>query len=186
MGELGDAVLCGRAEGLVGLTFDDGYSEVLQHAVPVLKDHGFSATVFAVTGVLGGENVWDPPPRRKLMTEEDLQDLAACGFEVGSHTVSHVRLAALDPGQLRSEVQEEPAHARPCTRVGPTQFLLSVWIFGRVSCPCRRGRGLLLRMRSAAGTRPAHPLRDTAYRCRRAGPVPSLHRKAILEGTVTR
>jgi peptidoglycan/xylan/chitin deacetylase (PgdA/CDA1 family) len=104
-GDLGDAIARGRADGLVGLTFDDGYRDLLRFVVPVLQRHGFTATFFAVSGMLGGDNVWDPPPRRELMTEEDLRELAARGYEVGSHSVSHVRLAGLDPEALRHEVE---------------------------------------------------------------------------------
>src|SRR5215212_4736064 len=43
----------GNAKGLIGLTFDDGYSNFLKVALPILEDFGFSATVFMVAGMLG-------------------------------------------------------------------------------------------------------------------------------------
>nr|WP_296065454.1 polysaccharide deacetylase family protein [uncultured Actinoplanes sp.] len=104
LAELGDAALRGAADGLVGITFDDGYRDVLAHALPALREHGFGATFYAVSGLLGGVNAWDPPPRRALMTADDLRGLAAQGYEVGSHSVSHPRLAGLDPAALRHEV----------------------------------------------------------------------------------
>ena len=104
MAELGDAAARGSTAGLVGITFDDGYREVLTHALPELRRHGFGATFYAVTGLLGGANVWDPPPRRELMTADDLRMLAGAGYEIGSHTVTHARLAGCDPAQLRREV----------------------------------------------------------------------------------
>jgi peptidoglycan/xylan/chitin deacetylase (PgdA/CDA1 family) len=39
-----DAMRAGRQRGLVGLTFDDGYTSVLETALPVLRRHGFGAT----------------------------------------------------------------------------------------------------------------------------------------------
>src|SRR5258705_11044232 len=35
------------------LTFDDGHRDFLTTAAPVLRQHGFSATLFVVTGRLG-------------------------------------------------------------------------------------------------------------------------------------
>jgi peptidoglycan/xylan/chitin deacetylase (PgdA/CDA1 family) len=102
--ELDEAVADRGVHGLVGITFDDGYRDVLPHAIPVLEHHGFTATVFAVSGLLGGTNSWDPPPRRDLMTEADLRQLTAAGHEVGSHSATHVRLAGLDPEHLREEI----------------------------------------------------------------------------------
>jgi len=105
MGELGDAITNGRSAGLVGVTFDDGYRDVLHFAIPALRRYGFTATVFAVSGMLGGANLWDPPPRRDLMTADDILELAVEGHEIGSHGVSHVRLAGLAPDRLDREVR---------------------------------------------------------------------------------
>jgi peptidoglycan/xylan/chitin deacetylase (PgdA/CDA1 family) len=104
LAELGDALARGRAAGLVGITFDDGYRDVLTHALPALRRHGFGATFYAVSGLLGGENVWDPPPRRPLLSAAELLQLRDQGYEIGSHTVTHARLAGLAPDELRREV----------------------------------------------------------------------------------
>ena len=41
------------------ITFDDGYEEVLTLGLPSCRSLGFTATVFAVPGELGGCNSWD-------------------------------------------------------------------------------------------------------------------------------
>ena len=41
------------------LTFDDGFSDLEQHAFPVLERLGLTATVFLVTREIGGTNEWD-------------------------------------------------------------------------------------------------------------------------------
>ncbi len=104
LGELGDALTRSEADGLVGLTFDDGYREVLSSAAPILERYGFTATMFAVSSLIGGDNVWDPPPRRQLMSESDLRDLIARGWEIGSHSATHPRLPELDAEDLHHEV----------------------------------------------------------------------------------
>lgn len=54
-------LLNGRSEGArarVVFTFDDAYAGTLRHAIPVLVERGFPATVFVVSGVSGGETFW--------------------------------------------------------------------------------------------------------------------------------
>jgi peptidoglycan/xylan/chitin deacetylase (PgdA/CDA1 family) len=85
----------GAGKGLVGLTFDDGYADFTRHALPVLRRHGFGATVFVIAGRLGGDDAWDPDgPRKRLMGRSEVRDLAQAGIEIGSHGLRHVRLPA--------------------------------------------------------------------------------------------
>jgi peptidoglycan/xylan/chitin deacetylase (PgdA/CDA1 family) len=102
------AVMAGKAAGLVGITFDDGYQDFLEEAVPLLERYGFSATVFAVGGRLGRENDWEhayePRPPMKLMTAAGLREASERGMEVGSHSMTHPRLSRSDPEQLREEI----------------------------------------------------------------------------------
>lgn len=108
MRELYRAVTVGNAKGLVGLTFDDGYENFLQNALPVLERFGFSATVFAVAGMLGRENDWafryDPRPRMKLLDVEGLREVSERGMEIGSHSMTHSKLPGLEPELLEKEV----------------------------------------------------------------------------------
>ena len=95
MRELLAARAAGTGRGLVGLTFDDGYADFGRHALPVLRRHGFGATVFVIAGRLGGDNAWDPEgPRKRLMDAGEVRDLAQAGIEIGSHGLHHVRLPA--------------------------------------------------------------------------------------------
>nr|BFE86794.1 polysaccharide deacetylase family protein [Planobispora longispora] len=107
MRDLLTAEASGQARGMVGLTFDDGYADFASEAVPILLRHGFTATVFAVAGHLGGHNVWDPDgPRKPLMTAQDLREVTAAGMEVASHTVNHTFLEMADDAGLELELKE--------------------------------------------------------------------------------
>jgi peptidoglycan/xylan/chitin deacetylase (PgdA/CDA1 family) len=109
MRELLLAVNSGTARGLVGLTFDDGFEDFLHTAVPVLERFGFSATLF-VLGSMPRENNWDyypdPSPPIRLLGAEGIREVAARGMEVGSHGMSHLRLAGLEPDLLEDEVMD--------------------------------------------------------------------------------
>ncbi len=94
----------GADAGLVGLTFDDGYTDFVDHAVPVLARHGMTATLYVVAGLLGGENDWDDGPRLDLVDADGVRAVAAAGHEVGSHTLTHVRLSGADPDTLVREI----------------------------------------------------------------------------------
>ena len=109
--ELRRAMGEGGAHRLVGLTFDDGYEDFLGNALPTLEGLGFSATVFFVAGMLGRENTWEhrgagPPPRLRLLDADGVREVARRGMEVGSHSVTHPRLAGLDQGALLREVDD--------------------------------------------------------------------------------
>jgi peptidoglycan/xylan/chitin deacetylase (PgdA/CDA1 family) len=105
MRELLAARAAGTGKGLVGLTFDDGYTDFAEHALPVLRRYGFGATVFVIAGRLGGDNGWDPAgPRKPLMDASQVRSLADAGIEIGSHGLRHVPLPAA-PATLAEEIE---------------------------------------------------------------------------------
>ena len=106
MATLVAAMRAGDVNGLVGITFDDGYVSVLENAVPELVRHGFSATMFIVSGLIGGTNEWDGEPVWPLMSARQVAEVAAAGMEIGSHGVTHVHLAGLDANKQRQEIGE--------------------------------------------------------------------------------
>jgi peptidoglycan/xylan/chitin deacetylase (PgdA/CDA1 family) len=104
MRELLGAVAEGRARGLVGLTFDDGYQDLVTYAMPILQRHRFTATAFVLAGRLGGHNAWSQPgPCKPLLTADQVREVAQAGFEVGSHGLEHVSLPKVDDAQLEAE-----------------------------------------------------------------------------------
>lgn len=92
--------------GLV-LTFDDGYQSVARDAWPRLRARGLVATVFLVTGRVGGDNRWPTQgpgvPARPLLTWDEAARLAAEGVELGAHTRTHHPLPLLPLDAAREE-----------------------------------------------------------------------------------
>jgi peptidoglycan/xylan/chitin deacetylase (PgdA/CDA1 family) len=104
LSELLRAQALGNDRGLVGLTFDDGYTDFLEQAVPVLERHGMTGTVYVVAARIGDRNAWDEGPQLPLMDADQVRAVAAAGHEVGSHTLTHVALAGADERTLSAEV----------------------------------------------------------------------------------
>ncbi len=94
--------LPGRA---VALTFDDGFMDFHQFAWPLLKKYGFTATIFIVTGLVGKTNGWDKGylPEVELMGWDEIAELQKAGVTVGSHTISHNPLTALNHSAIICE-----------------------------------------------------------------------------------
>ncbi len=110
VGELMAADRAGAGRGLIGLTFDDGYADFVDYALPVLARYGFGATVFPIAGWLGGLNDWDVlGPRKPLMSADQVRKAADAGIEIGSHGLRHVSLPGLAEAGLAAEAAESRA-----------------------------------------------------------------------------
>jgi peptidoglycan/xylan/chitin deacetylase (PgdA/CDA1 family) len=90
------------------LTIDDGYADNADIAAPILERHGFTATIFVVSGRLAATNDWsDAPPLRgrALLSQNQLEQLRARRIELGAHTVTHPSLPELQDDAVALEVQ---------------------------------------------------------------------------------
>jgi peptidoglycan/xylan/chitin deacetylase (PgdA/CDA1 family) len=103
--------LCQLTDGLerredltktVVLSFDDGYRDFIDGAMPVLRQCGFSATIFLATG-----RIQDTPVRlngAEYLTWQEVRELHAQGICFGSHTVTHPDMRSLGPEQIEYEL----------------------------------------------------------------------------------
>jgi peptidoglycan/xylan/chitin deacetylase (PgdA/CDA1 family) len=82
----------------VALTFDDGFLDVAEHALPVLVEHGFHATVFVAPTVIDGRatfNWYDEQP--PLLDWDDVLFLDREGtLRFEAHSLTHPNLLSLD------------------------------------------------------------------------------------------
>jgi peptidoglycan/xylan/chitin deacetylase (PgdA/CDA1 family) len=95
-------------ERTVGLNFDDGYLDVAEHALPVLAEYGFRATVFIATGVTDGRASFSwyqrQPPLLGWSEIAELDRGATLRFE--AHSVTHPNLLATDNRRAAVEIEE--------------------------------------------------------------------------------
>lgn len=99
--------LRGEKQGkVVGLTFDDGYQNNLLHALPILQRYGHTATIYAVSDMMGGCNIWDEGlvAQKPLMNLDEWRAWHDAGMDIGSHTRSHARLNELDADAALQEI----------------------------------------------------------------------------------
>jgi peptidoglycan/xylan/chitin deacetylase (PgdA/CDA1 family) len=93
----------------VVITFDDGYKNNFENALPILQEFGFKAVLFVVTNALGRDNFWHDPAsetRIPMLTWEETAKLQEAGWEIGSHTLNHPRLSKLSPDEVKKELVE--------------------------------------------------------------------------------
>jgi peptidoglycan/xylan/chitin deacetylase (PgdA/CDA1 family) len=89
------------------ITFDDGLRDFLTGALPILKGHGFPATLYVVSGCVGGTSTWLAPlgeDQRPMLSWPELHTVAAGDVEVGAHSHSHPQLDLLSPARARAEI----------------------------------------------------------------------------------
>jgi peptidoglycan/xylan/chitin deacetylase (PgdA/CDA1 family) len=115
----------------LAVTFDDAYLSVFELARPILERLGLVATVFVPTDPIEtgallswpGTDRWLGGPHERELTPmswEQLRQLAAAGWEIGSHTGSHPYLTQVEDGALADELARSKAACerhldRPCT-----------------------------------------------------------------------
>jgi peptidoglycan/xylan/chitin deacetylase (PgdA/CDA1 family) len=97
--------------GATLITFDDGYEDVLRHALPVLERERYPAVLFVPIGYVGEES---PLPHEKRLAAQGLvnrtldwrglRELDAAGVRIECHGISHRALAALPVDEAMREI----------------------------------------------------------------------------------
>lgn len=91
------------------ITFDDGLADFAEGAMPVLAARNVPATLYVVSGLVGGKARWLADlgeGERPMLDWADLRDLAAAGIEIGAHTVSHPELDTLSRMRASHEIRD--------------------------------------------------------------------------------
>ena len=123
------------------ITFDDGYEDLVSHAFPVLSQHGFSATVFLPTALIGGVIECSPGAEMKVMSVDQIAAAAATGIDFGAHSRTHADLEEASTSDTITEIsgsrddlaailgREVTAFAYPYGKTSPTATKLAGDLF---------------------------------------------------------
>ncbi len=103
-----DDVTLAPGEAALAITFDDGYRDVLENALPVMREHGFPSTVFVVPGAIAGttEFPWYGPGGMPAIAGwDELRAAEQAGLvRFEPHTLTHPVLTTLTRAQARHEI----------------------------------------------------------------------------------
>ena len=94
----------------VCITFDDAFDNLRRNVLPVLREYGLPATIFAVSRNLGRTPQWrmdrgDADAGEAVVSEAALREIAADPlFEIGSHTQTHSHASSLGDAELHREL----------------------------------------------------------------------------------
>lgn len=79
------------------LTFDDGYLDAYTEALPTLQRYGFTGTFYIVNNFVGQPG---------YISWEQAGALSEAGMEIGAHTLDHLDLTVIDPGEARRQIEQ--------------------------------------------------------------------------------
>lgn len=77
------------------ITFDDGHLNNYTTAFPIMQKYGFTGVLYIVGNYVGVAD---------YLNADQIKEMAAAGWEVGSHSMTHSDLTALEPQRQRMEV----------------------------------------------------------------------------------
>jgi peptidoglycan/xylan/chitin deacetylase (PgdA/CDA1 family) len=95
--------------GSVAITFDDGFRNLLEHAIPELERHNFPAAIFLVSGYCGRNNDWpgqsyDKAAQLPLMSWDEIASLPP-QISLGAHTITHPDLTRISADECERELR---------------------------------------------------------------------------------
>ncbi len=151
------------------LTFDDGFRDNFEIALPILREYRASAFVFVLPPLVdaGGPFEWPEMTADRgryaatmcSVTWPMLEQMKEGGFEVGSHTLTHPHLPELGSERLREELWQSRSAIK--TRLGSCDTLaypFGEWSTDVASAAAECGYSFAFTLPTVSGQRRASTL----------------------------
>lgn len=109
--ELEQMIERGKVEDkTVVLTFDDGRRDNFTNLFPMLSERKIPATIFSITGIIGGEYRGKGRSVPMLSESEMCDMLASSLVDFQPHTVTHPKLTTVTHEEVRHETKDSKRH----------------------------------------------------------------------------
>ncbi len=139
--------------GLAAITFDDGMRNNRTVALPILSEYEILATVYVTIGFIGGRSPWiGAGGDGAMMSEPELRELAAAGWELGAHTMTHADLSTLDYEACRKEIEDGRDALERIAGVKVETFAYPFGRYGPAALAAVRDAGLLAAVTTGSGS----------------------------------
>jgi peptidoglycan/xylan/chitin deacetylase (PgdA/CDA1 family) len=86
------------------ITFDDGYFCNFSRAFPILRRHGFAATIFLACNLIRHHPGAPAEGRQSFMSWPEILQMQEAGWEFHSHGLDHRPMTDLTPAELKAEI----------------------------------------------------------------------------------
>jgi peptidoglycan/xylan/chitin deacetylase (PgdA/CDA1 family) len=86
------------------ITFDDGFTDFADNALPALADRKMPSTLYVTTGSLADRRQESVLPPARMLHSTDLPGLEAAGVEIGAHSHTHRQMDILPAAEVRHEL----------------------------------------------------------------------------------
>jgi peptidoglycan/xylan/chitin deacetylase (PgdA/CDA1 family) len=139
--------------GLAAVTFDDGMRNNHTTALPILSEYGIPATVYVTIGFIGAVSPWiGSSADGAMMDEAQLRELAAAGWELGAHTMTHPDLSRLDYDSCRREIEDSRSELERIAGVKVETFAYPFGRYGAAALAAVRDTGMLAAVTTGSGS----------------------------------
>ena len=123
----GELLLADFPRRPIVLTFDDGYTDNYTNLLPLMQQYGYRGVLYLLGDFDIRYNKWDADldptePRSEIMNAEQKAAFAAAGWEIGAHTMSHVRLTELPLPEAVEEIQRSKLALEAALRTPVVSF----------------------------------------------------------------
>jgi peptidoglycan/xylan/chitin deacetylase (PgdA/CDA1 family) len=139
--------------GYAAISFDDGMRNNLTAALPILQEYGLPATIYVTVGYLGGISPWiGPKTDNRMLSEEEVRDLARAGWELGAHTMTHPDLSALGYEAARREIEDSKTALESIGGIAVETLAYPFGLYNSTAIQATRDSGLLAAVTTGSGS----------------------------------